>query len=189
MSKTLILNGSPRREGNTSFLVERLKKYVERSGNEVKILFLNDYKIKPCRGCFWCYREFPLKCIQSDVMNDLYPIILDTDVLIFASPVYWFNYPAQLKLLVDRLVALHVKDGHALDGRKFATIFVYGDTDSEKSGVYTAINSIDQMIKYFKGTNLGVIHGTGGDNRTAPNNQKLLDDLEELANKICECIR
>ena len=189
MSKILILNGSPRREGNTSFLVDRLKEYVEKGGNEVEILFLNDYKIKPCRGCFWCYRGFPLKCIQSDIMNELYPIILDADVLIFAAPIYWFNYPAQLKLLIDRLVALHVKGGHALDGRKFATVFVYGDTDSEKSGVYTAINSIDQMIRYFKGTSLGVIHGTGGDDCNVPNNQKLLDKLSELAKKICEFAR
>lgn len=184
MSKILILNGSPRREGNTSFLVKKLKELINKSENEVKVLFLNDYNIKPCQGCFWCYKDFPLKCIQNDVMNNLYPLVLDADILIFAAPIYWFNYPAQLKLFIDRLVALHVDGGHALDRRKYATIFVYGDTIPDESGVYTAIKSIEQMVKYFKGTNIGNVHGTGGDECNVPKNQKLLNDLEKLANKM-----
>ena len=184
MLKILVLNGSPRKNGNTSYLVEALRSLVIDNGHEVEVLHLNDYDIKPCQGCFWCYKGFPLKCVQDDIMNTLYPTVLDSDVLVFASPIYWFNYSAQLKLFIDRLVALHVKGGHALNGRKFASIFVYGDSDSEGSGVYTAIQSMDQMIRYFRGVNLGVVHGTGGDNLTVPENRKLVEDLRELANRI-----
>jgi len=184
MSKVLILNGSPRKKGNTSYLVEELRKMVQEQGHKVEILALNDYDIKPCQGCFWCYKDFPLKCVQDDVMNTLYPKALDSDVLVFASPIYWFTYSAQLKLFVDRLVALHVKGGHALNGRKFATIFVYGDSNSESSGVYAAIDSIEHMIRYFRGDNLGVVHGTGGDKLTVPNNIQLLEELRELAKSI-----
>ncbi|MCG3217134.1 MAG: flavodoxin family protein [Candidatus Heimdallarchaeota archaeon] len=184
MSKILILNGSPRKKGNTSFLVEELRKMVQDKGHEVEILTLNDYDINPCQGCFWCYKDYPLKCVQNDVMNTLYPTVLDSDVLIFASPIYWFTYSAQLKLFVDRLVALHVNGGHALNGRKFATIFVYGDTNSKSSGVFAAIDSINHMISYFRGDNLGVVHGTGGDKLTVPDNTQLLEKLRELAERI-----
>jgi multimeric flavodoxin WrbA len=184
ISNILILNGSPRKGGNTSFLVEELKKIVIKNGHNVKVLFLNDYTINPCKGCFWCYDGFPQKCIQNDFMNTLYPIVIDSEILIFSSPIYWFNYSAQLKLFIDRLVALHVKGGHSLNGRKFATIFVYGDRDPKESGVYTAIESLEQVIRYFKGINLGLIHGTGGDNLNVPNNKKLVKDLRELAEKI-----
>jgi multimeric flavodoxin WrbA len=111
-------------------------------------------------------------------------MVLGSDVLVFASPIYWFNYSAQLKLFVDRLVALHVEGGHALDGIKFASVFVYGDRDSEASGVFTAMESVERMVSYFKGVYLGVIHGTGGDRLTVSDNKILLEELQKLANKI-----
>ena len=186
MSKVLILNGSPRKKGNTSFLVEELRKMVEEQGHEVEILVLNDYNINPCQGCFWCYKDYPLKCVQDDVMNTLYPTVIDSDVIVFASPIYWFTYSAQLKLFVDRLIALHVKGGHILNGRKFASIFIYGDSSAEGSGVFAANDSINYMINYLRGENLGVVHGTGGDKLSVSNNTQLLEELKELSQKISE---
>ena len=184
MSKVLILNGSPRKKGNTSFLVEELKNMIQAAGNEVDLLVLNDYDINPCQGCFWCYKDYPLKCVQDDVMNSLYPKVIESDVIVFASPIYWFTYSAQLKLFVDRLVALHVKGGHILNGRKFASIFVYGDSSAKGSGVFAAIDSISHMVSYLRGENLGVVHGTGGDKLSVSNNAQLLEELRELSLKI-----
>ena len=185
MSKVLILNGSPRKKGNTIFLIQELSRMIIQCGHDVEILNLNDYDIKPCQGCLWCYKDFPLRCIQNDVMNGLYPSVLDSDVIVFASPIYWFNYSAQLKLFVDRLVALHVQGGHSLNGHKFASIFVYGDSNAKESGVHSTIESIDHMIRYFRGENLGVVHGTGGNSLTVQNNSEIMKDLRELAEKIC----
>ena len=184
MSKVLVLNGSPREKGNTAYLIGEFRKALIEKGHEVEVLKLHDLDIKPCLGCFWCYRGFPLRCVQDDAMNSLYPMVLGSDVLVFASPIYWFNYSAQLKLFVDRLVALHVEGGHALDGRKFASVFVYGDRDSEASGVFTAMESVERMVSYFKGVNLGVIHGTGGDDLNVPENKTLLEGLGRLADKL-----
>ncbi|NPD88893.1 MAG: flavodoxin family protein [Asgard group archaeon] len=184
MKKVLILNGSPRKKGNTAVLVEKLSKILEESNNDVEIFKLNDLNIKPCQGCFWCYKDFPLKCVQDDVMNTLYPTILETDIFVFASPVYWYNYSGQLKLFIDRLVALHVKGGHALDGKKFASMFVYGNSSVEGSGVQNAINSIKYLIHYFKGENLGIVHGTAENIGDAAKNVQLLADVRELAEKI-----
>ena len=164
MSNILIINGSPRKK-NTFFLIGELEKQLKTRGHEVDVLNLNNLEIRPCQGCFWCYKGFPKRCIQDDVMNTLYPKILDSDVFVFASPVYWFNYSAQLKLFNDRLVALHVEGGHALDGRTFASIFLYGDRDTEASGISVAAESIERMIAYFKGISLGVVHGTGNRKR------------------------
>lgn len=184
MSKVLVLNGSPRPKGNTAFLIGEFSKALTEKGHDVEVLDLNDLDIKPCQGCFWCYRGFPLRCVQDDVMNSLYPLVLGSDVLVFASPIYWFNYSAQLKLFVDRLVALHVEGGHALDGRRFASIFVYGDGDSEASGVFAAMASVDRLVSYFKGVYLGVVHGTGGDDLTVSDNEMLLNELGKLADKV-----
>jgi len=184
MKKILILNGSPRKKGNTAVLVEELRKILEENNNEVEIFKLNELKINPCQGCFWCYKDYPLKCIQDDVMNTLYPTVLEADIFVFASPVYWFNYSGQLKLFIDRLVALHVKGGHSLDGKKFASIFVYGDTNVEGSGVQNAINSINHLIRYLKGNDLGIVHGTAGNIGDAAKNPQLMNGIRELAEKI-----
>ena len=183
MKKILILNGSPRKKGNTAVLVEELSKVLEED-NEVTIYQLNDLDINPCQGCYWCYKDYPLKCIQDDDMNSLYPTILDSDIFVFASPIYWFNYSGQLKLFIDRLLALHVKGGHSLDGKKFASIFVYGAGSIEGAGVQNAINSIEHLIRYFNGENLGVVHGTAGRIGSAAKNQQLMIAIRDLAEKI-----
>lgn len=184
MVKVLILNGSPRKKGNTLYLITELVEKLRKKNNSVEILHLNDYDIKPCQGCYWCYKEYALQCIQKDVMNGLYPKVLDADVIVFASPIYWFTYSAQLKLFVDRLLALHVEGGHALKNKKFASIFVYGASNAEGAGAVNAIKSIEQTVNYYGGINLGVIHCTGGQDVTVRNKPEILKELDELAKKI-----
>ncbi|MHA2425227.1 MAG: flavodoxin family protein [Candidatus Thorarchaeota archaeon] len=185
MSRILILNGSARRNGNSLFLVNQLNDLLVKKGKESKILHLHEINVKPCKGCFWCYKGFPLRCVQDDDdMNELYPSIIEADTIIFASPIYWFNYSGQLKSFIDRLVALHVEGGHRLDGKKFAAIFVYGDTNVEESGVLHAINSIKHLIRYMKGETVGIVHGTANDIGDAEKNTKLVAEVLELAKKI-----
>lgn len=184
MVKVLVLNGSPRKKGNTAYLIQEFGNALMKRGHEVEVLTLHGMDIKPCQGCFWCYKGFPLRCVQDDVMNSLYPSVLAADVLVFASPIYWFNYSAQLKLFVDRLVALHVEGGHSLNGRRFVSIFVYGDRDTEASGVSVAIESVERMITYFNGVNLGTVHCTGGDRLTVSDNRLILEKLKTLAEEI-----
>ena len=150
MVKVLILNGGPRKKGNTIYLITEFAEQLREKNHSVEILHLNDYDIKPCQGCYWCYKDYPLQCIQNDVMNGLYPKTLESDVIVFASPIYWFSYSAQLKLFVDRLMALHIKDGHAFKGKKFASIFTYGSSNHEGSGVLNAINSIKDTVSHYR---------------------------------------
>ncbi|MHA1909536.1 MAG: flavodoxin family protein [Candidatus Thorarchaeota archaeon] len=185
MSRILILNGSARRNGNSLYLINQLNDILVKNGEVPEILHLHQLNVKPCKGCFWCYKGFPLRCVQDDDdMNKLYPKIIEADTIVIASPVYWFNYSGQLKLFIDRLVALHVEGGHRLDGKKFAAIFVYGDTNVEESGVQHAINSIKHLIRYLKGETIGIVHGTANDIGDAEKNTKLVAEVHELANKI-----
>jgi hypothetical protein len=87
-------------------------------------------------------------------------------------------------MFIDRLVALHVEGGHKLSNKKFAAIFVYGDTNVEESGVQHAINSIKHMIRYMKGETIGIVHGTANDIGDAEKNTKLVTEVHELATKI-----
>ena len=182
MPSIVVLNGSPRLNGNTSWLINQLQNAVTKSSaHTVHVLRLHEYQIKPCQACDWCMNEYPLSCIQHDDMNTLYPLLLDADTIVLASPIYWFHYSGQLKLFIDRLYALHVAGGHALQGKQFAAIFVYGDNDPVASGVRNAIESYKALVTYLDGINLGVVSGTAMRVGDAQTNQALRDAITTLS--------
>ena len=185
MTSIVILNGSPRSNGNTSWLINQLRNTVTKSSAyTVHSLRLHEYQIQPCQACDWCMTEYPLSCIQHDDMNTLYPLLLDADIIVLASPIYWFHYSAQLKLFIDRLYALHVAGGHALQGKQFAAIFVYGDTDPVASGVQNAIASYKALVRYLKGIDLGVVSGTAMRIGDAQTNQALHAAIDALSTTL-----
>lgn len=185
MTSIVIVNGSPRSNGNTAWLINTVQTAVTKSStHSVQVLRLHEYHIKPCQACEWCMTEYPLSCVQEDDMNTLYPVILNADIIVFASPIYWFHFSAQMKLFIDRLYALHTDGGHALHGKTFAAIFVYGDTDHDASGVLHAIGSYKALITYVHGTDLGIVSGTAMRIGDAEHNHALLADIHALSAQL-----
>jgi multimeric flavodoxin WrbA len=184
MTKILIFNGSPRKKGNTSVLIEECMRGIKESGKEAESFFLHDMTIGPCQFCDWCIENNALSCVQNDDMIELYPKLLESDVIVLAAPIFWFSVSAQMKLFIDRLYALHGKDGYALINKKIATILVYGDSDVEGSGVNNAIGSIEDLIRYMKSENLGIVHGTAYKIGDAKKNKQLMSQAYDLGLKI-----
>ena len=100
--KILVLNGSPRKNGNTERLVSAFSKGAERH-HEVEIVSVCDLAVHPCVGCNSCFGREDNRCIQNDDMKDIYEKLKSADVLIVASPVYFYGVSAQLKAVIDRL--------------------------------------------------------------------------------------
>ena len=71
--KIVILNGSPRRNGNTSALVRAFSDGAEKAGNTVKEFFLDAMDIHGCKGCFGGHSSRECPCVQNDDMNEIYP--------------------------------------------------------------------------------------------------------------------
>ncbi len=184
MSKILILNGSPRKTGNTSFLVNELVKTIIENEGEAEVITLNNHKINPCQACNWCIKNNALSCVQKDDMNTFYPKLLESEVIVFAAPIYWFSYSAQLKLFIDRLYALHGNEGYALINKKVAFVLVYGDSDIEGSGVHNALGSLRHLSKYMKSEIVGIVHGTAYKIGDAEKNNQLLTEIKDLGQKI-----
>ncbi|NHK32844.1 MAG: flavodoxin family protein [Asgard group archaeon] len=184
MTKILIFNGSPRKKGNTSVLIEECLRGIKDSGKEAEVFFLHNMKIKPCQFCDWCIKNNALSCVQKDDMIELYPKLLESDVIILASPIFWYTISAQMKLFIDRLYALHGKEGYALTNKKVASILVYGDDDVERSGVNNAIGTLKQIFLYFKSENIGIVHGTAYKIGDAEKNKQLMTQVYDLGLKI-----
>ncbi len=184
MTKILIFNGSPRKKGNTSVLIEECIRGIKESGKDAEVFFLHNMKIKPCQFCDWCIKNNALNCVQKDDMNELYAKLIDSDAIIFASPIFWYTVSAQMKLFMDRLYALHGKDGYALRNKKVASILVYGDDDVERSGVNNAIGTLKHIFRYLRSEIIGIIHGTAYKIGDAEKNKKLMSEVYDLGVKI-----
>ena len=97
----LILSGSPRKGGNTDLLVEAFVKGASQKHN-VEIVSVHDYKVNPCIGCNACFKSENNTCVQKDDMALIYDKANEADMLVIASPVYFYGISAQLKSIIDR---------------------------------------------------------------------------------------
>ena len=109
--KVLILSGSPRKGGNSDLLCGEFARGAQESGNEVEIIRVAAKKIAPCSGCYYC-RAHNGECAHKDDMAEVLQKMIDADVIVMASPVYFYSIDAQLKAVIDRTVArwLEVKN-------------------------------------------------------------------------------
>ncbi|MFH1716092.1 MAG: flavodoxin family protein [Planctomycetota bacterium] len=100
-----IFNGSPRAEnGNTHLMVEAFSKGATQAGAEVENIFLAKKKINPCRGCFACWFKTPGVCVIKDDMAELIEKFVNSDVVVFATPVYVDNVTGIMKNFMDRII-------------------------------------------------------------------------------------
>lgn len=102
--KVLILSGSPRKGGNSDLLCDEFMKGAREAGNQVEKIFLRSKKVAPCNACYFC-KQSGGRCAIRDDMADILDKMQDADVIVMASPVYFYSIDAQMKAVIDRTVA------------------------------------------------------------------------------------
>ena len=107
----MILSGSPRKGGNSDILCDEFAQGAQEAGNEVEKIRVASNNIHPCSACYYC-RDHGGACVYKDDMAEILQKMIDADVLVLASPVYFYSIDAQLKAVIDRTVArwLEVKN-------------------------------------------------------------------------------
>jgi len=106
LTKVLVINGSPKIEkSNTAFLLNPFMEGMKKAGATVELIYTSKLKILPCIGCFECWHETIGECFIQDDMQDLYPKLKSTDILVLATPVY-SSLPGDMQNFVNRLVPL-----------------------------------------------------------------------------------
>lgn len=103
MKKVVIIFGSPRKNSNTHILINEIRKGLAFSNVESKIFFLNDLNIKGCQACYYCKNNDTKICAVKDDMQQIYDAMENSDGLIVATPIYFADVTAQVKLWIDRL--------------------------------------------------------------------------------------
>ena len=102
--KVLILSGSPRKGGNSDLLCDEFMKGALESGNQVEKIFLRSKKVAPCNACYYC-KNHDGQCAIKDDMGEILDKMQAADVIVMASPVYFYSIDAQMKAVIDRSVA------------------------------------------------------------------------------------
>ena len=126
--KVLILSGSPRAGGNSDLLCDAFLRGATEAGHAVEKIRVAEKKIAPCSGCYYCTKSGGA-CAHRDDMAEILQKMIDADVIVLASPVYFYSVCAQLKAVIDRTVArwLEVKN------KEFYYLVTMGDADERSA--------------------------------------------------------
>ncbi len=125
--KVLAINCSPNTDnGNTALILNPFLEGIRSAGAEVELFFTKKLKIRPCAGDLHCWFRKPGVCIHQDDMVELYPRLQESDIWVFATPVYFDGISGPMKNLLDRLVPLvlpfvEIRDGHCCHPRRGGT--------------------------------------------------------------------
>ncbi len=159
--KIVILNGSPRKKGNTSALVNAFTEGAESACNTVTEFFLSDMNIYGCKGCFGGHSGKECPCVQKDDMDKIYPAVKACDVIVLATPLYYWNMSGQIRTAMDRLFALEEGDGNLLRGHDRASALLMAAEGHDFKDVLTYY---DHLLEHLRWKNLGhVLAGGNGD--------------------------
>ena len=153
--KITILMGSPNRKGSTHLLAESFKRGAEEAGHTCEVIDVCRADLHPCIGCVRCGYEGP--CAQKDDMEAIRGKLLRSDMVVFATPLYYYGMSAQLKALVDRFCAFN----SSLNRRhlKSALLAVAWNADDWTFEALTA--HYKTLVRYIRFEDEGMVLGYG----------------------------
>lgn len=153
--KIILLQGSPNKRGSTSILSEQFAKGAMEAEHRILRIDLADKDIKPCTGCVACGYEGP--CVQKDENQQIKEAVLGSDMIVFATPLYYYGMSAQLKTVIDRFCAYNssINSKHM----KSALLSVAWNQDD---WTFDSLESHYQtLVRYLNFQDMGMILGRG----------------------------
>lgn len=169
--KIAVFNGSPRKE-NTAALIDAFCEGAKEAGHEVEVYHVGKMKIAGCLGCGYCHTKGEGNCIQKDDLEKIMPAYKEADMIVFASPIYYFTMTAQIEAAIQRVFCI----GKPAKAKKAALLLSSGSP-----GVYDA--AIAQFKGYTGYTGIeaaGVITANGEENKS----EAKLNEVKEFAKSL-----
>lgn len=179
--KIIILNGSPRKKGNTSALAAEFTRGAKEAGHTVTEFFLDSMDIHGCKGCFGGHSSRECPCVQKDDMMQIYPAVKVCDVIVLATPLYYWNMSGQIRTAVDRLFALEEGDGNLLRGHGRASALLMA---AEGHGFEDVLAYYGHLMEHLRWKNLGHVLAGGNGNVGDIEGKPELEQAYELGKSI-----
>ena len=173
----LILSGSPRKGGNTELLAEAFAKGAS-AHHHVEIVSVRNYKVNPCLGCNICFKTNGA-CAQKDDMALIYEKMSQADMLVIASPVYFYSISAQLKAIIDRF---HNPIRDSFNIQKMALLLVGAASLPELFDAILAEYNL--CLKFFNIEDAGKVLARGAKDKGDIKNTDTLNEAYKLGLSI-----
>ena len=177
MKKVLILSGSPRKGGNSDTLCDEFMQGALEAGNEVEKIFIAEKNIGYCKGCYACKNTGI--CAIKDDMAEVLQKMLNADVIVLSSPVYFYSISAQLKAVIDRTVArwLEFKD------KEF--YYIMTAAENEQHTMDCSLECFRGLAAYLEGSKeMGIICAKGFYERGEINGTKFITEAYEMGKGV-----
>ncbi len=180
MKKVLIISTSLRNNANSEILAHEVEKGAKDAGHDVEFVTLKDKNMAFCKGCMACQKLG--RCVINDDAIEITEKMKNADVIVWATPIYYYEMSGQMKTLIDRSNSLYTAD------YRFREIYAITTSADGTNGVaHTVLNGLKGWIACFsKGVKLcGWIEGGGLDNPSDVNNSpSLLKQAYDMGNNI-----
>ena len=171
----LILQGSPRANGNTAWMSEVFRKDAEAAGHQVTLVDVARKKIAGCLACEYCHGKGNGACVQNDDMQELYRLLAEAEVLVLASPVYYFTMSAQIQAPIQRIYNMNKPPKVKMMAMLLS---------SYSPGVYDgAIGEYDGIRNYWGVEDAGIVTAKADEQKTDATKAKIAKLVEAFASK------
>ena len=151
----IVLMGSPNRNGSTSILVSEFVKGAEEAGHICEVIDVCHADIHPCTGCVACGYEGP--CVQKDDVRKIKEKLLSADMVVFASPLYYYGMTAQLKAVVDRFCAYN----SSLNSRHLRSALLTVAWNADDWTFEALVAHYKTLVRYINFEDKGMVLGYG----------------------------
>ena len=179
MSKrVLVLSASPRRGGNSDLLCDQFISGAKNAGHNTEKIFFKDKKINYCTGCGTCLNG-EKSCPQRDDMAEVLDGMVAADVIVMATPVYFYTMDAQMKTLIDRTCARYTE----ISNKEF--YFIVAAADTNRDAMERTIEGFRGFTSCLNGAEVkGIIYGTGAWNMGDIKGKPAMKEAYETGSKI-----
>ncbi len=170
----LVLNGSPRPNGNTEQMIEAFRRGAEEADHQVEVVDVCKKNIKGCLACEYCHTKGHGECVQKDDMQKVYELLKDADMLVLASPIYYHGISGQLKCVIDRFYSAAYPIGP--DKLKKIAMFLSSGASNMYDGAMFSYNH--DFLQYLRLKDMGVYTVQGGVS------SRQLNEIEEFGKML-----
>lgn len=169
----LVLNGSPRPNGNTAAMVTAFVEGAGENGHNITVVPVCQKKIAGCLACEYCHTKGEGKCVQMDDMQEVYSLLTEAEMIVLASPIYYHSVTGQLQCAINRIYALDKPKKL----KKAALILSSGDDNVYDGAIYEYQNS---FLNYLKLENMGIFTAFDKQNKS----EEKLNELRKFGQSL-----
>jgi multimeric flavodoxin WrbA len=175
--KVLVLSASPRKGGNSDLLWDQFMLGAKEAGNQAEKISLRDKEIGYCTGCGSCYTSH--KCVQKDDMAEVLEKMIASDVIVMATPVYFYTMNGQMKTLIDRTCPRYTEISNK------EMYFIVTAADSRKQAMERTLEGFIGFTSCLIGVEeKGIIYGTGAWNMGDIKGSKAMVQAYEMGKSV-----